>query len=110
MQRVHLPPKQTSKTTSIPKPLSHQKKKERKKETHTPEAPFSEGRDDQPGGVAQVLVAVLQAGRDHVHLHELVHPVVTQLRHPREVLVRRNVFADQFLDYVAPCGDMRVCS
>ena len=46
--------------------------------------PVSERRYHQAVGVAQVLEPVVEAGVDHLELHRLVHPVISDMRHSFE--------------------------
>ena len=55
-----------------------------------PVAPVGEGGDDEAGGVAQVLVAVVDGGVGDAHQHLALLPVVAQLRQPLEVILLRH--------------------
>lgn len=51
-----------------------------------PVAAVSEGRNHQPGGVSQVLIAIQGLCSNHLHLHILCLPVVAQLGDPLEII------------------------
>lgn len=61
-----------------------------------PVAAVSEGCDHQPGGVAQVLIAVLQVGGDHAQHHLILLPEVAQLGYPGKVVEGGNAIIREY--------------
>lgn len=61
-----------------------------------PVAAVSKWCDDQAGGIAQILIAIFQAGGDHAQHHVSTLPEVTQLRNPCKVIQRGDAVLCQF--------------